>query len=493
MKKLTKRILSVVLGLALMLGLVSFSCSKGALSANTAYADSRPVVSIPDNALSVVEALQSAFRAVSNGILPSVVEIDVVETKTRPANPFDSIPFFFFGQPDGSDDSNKKQREYKQSGLGSGVIVRSDGKKYFVLTNNHVAGDATEITVKMNDGKEYKGKLVGKDARKDIALVVFESDEVLPVAKLGDSDAVQTGDICFAMGTPLGYMSSVTQGIVSATGRSGSGIGNVSDFIQTDASINQGNSGGPLVNIYGEVIGINTWIASQSGGSQGLGFAIPINNVKKAIDDFISSGKVNYGWMGVSLMEIDKDYQEALGVQKAKGAFVPQVFLNSPAAKSGMQCGDYITALNGKKVKDVDQLVRDVGDLTAGEQAVFTIIRNKKEMSLTVKIESREEAVVNDNSKLWPGFIAVPLTEDMRKEMELDSKIKGVVITNVQAKSPAAALGLQNGQVVTAVNDTKISDVAAFYNALSLEGKKEVWFDIHKEGHTLSTAHYKFD
>ena len=154
MKKLTKRILSIVLGAALMLGLLSFSCSKGVLSANTAYADSRPVVSIPDNALSVVEALQTAFRAVSNGILPSVVEIDVVETKTRPANPFDSIPFFFFGQPEGSDESNKKQREYKQSGLGSGVIVRSDGKKYFVLTNNHVAGDATEITVKMNDGKE---------------------------------------------------------------------------------------------------------------------------------------------------------------------------------------------------------------------------------------------------------------------------------------------------------------------------------------------------
>ncbi|NLM01417.1 MAG: DegQ family serine endoprotease [Treponema sp.] len=492
MKVITKRIIGFVFAVAIMFGLVSFSCSKDVVSANTAFADTRPVVEIPSNALSMVEALQSAFRAVSNGVLPSVVELDVIETKTRPANPLESLPFFFFGQPDGFDRGEGKKREYKQSGLGSGVIVRKSDKTYYLLTNNHVAGSATEISVKLSDGREYEGKLVGKDERKDIALVSFQTSDDIPVAKLGNSDKVQTGDICFAMGTPLGYNASVTQGIVSATGREGSGIGNISDFIQTDAAINQGNSGGPLVNIYGEVIGINTWIASQSGGSQGLGFAIPINNVKKSIDDFISQGKVNYGWMGVSLMEIDEKFQKELGVEKIKGAFVPNIFINSPAAKAGIQSGDYITVLNGKKVKDVDQLVREVGDLTVGEKAEFTLIRNKKEISVTVTIESREDAVVNDNSKLWPGFIVYPLNEDARKELEIDKKIKGVVVTNVQAKSPAAALGLQNAQVITTVNDKSVTNIVEFYDALSLVGKKEIWFDIHKDGHTLSTPHYKF-
>lgn len=491
MKVITKRVLCFIFGVAITLGLVSFSCAKDGVSANTAFADTRTAVEMPADALSLVEALQNAFRSVSNGVLPSVVELDVIETKTREANPLEALPFFFFGQPNDEDKGSRK-REYKQSGLGSGVIVKKNQDTYYVLTNNHVAGSATEISIKLSDGRKYDGKLVGKDERKDIALVSFETKEELPVAKLGDSDSVQTGDICFAMGTPLGYNASVTQGIVSATGRAGTGIGNISDFIQTDAAINQGNSGGPLINIYGEVIGINTWIASQSGGSQGLGFAIPINNVKKSIDDFIRDGKVNYGWMGVSLIEIDEEFQKDLGVENIKGAFVPNVFLNSPAAKSGIQCGDYIIELNGKKVKDVDQLVREVGDLTAGEKAQFKVIRNKVEVDVTVTIESREDAVVNDNSKLWPGFIVYPLNDEAREQLGVDKKINGVVVTNVQPKSPAAALGLQNNQVITAVNDKKIENIAEFYDALSLAGKKEIWFDIHREGHTLSTPHYKF-
>ena len=242
-----------------MLGLTA-SCSgkERVKSAVTAFADTESSTSIPADSLSVVEALQNVFRSVSSEVLKSVVEVDVVETKTRPANPFADIPFFFFGQPNGD---NEGSREYKQSGLGSGVIVRKDGNTYYVLTNEHVAGSADEISVKLYDSREFTCKLVGKDERKDIALLSFESKDDIPVASLGDSDKVQSGDICFAMGTPLGYFGSVTQGIVSATGRDGSGIGNISDFIQTDAAINQGNSGGPLVNIYGEIIGINTWIA----------------------------------------------------------------------------------------------------------------------------------------------------------------------------------------------------------------------------------------
>lgn len=473
-----------------MLGLTA-SCSgkERVKSAVTAFADTESSTSIPADSLSVVEALQNVFRSVSSEVLKSVVEVDVVETKTRPANPFADIPFFFFGQPNGD---NEGSREYKQSGLGSGVIVRKDGNTYYVLTNEHVAGSADEISVKLYDSREFTCKLVGKDERKDIALLSFESKDDIPVASLGDSDKVQSGDICFAMGTPLGYFGSVTQGIVSATGRDGSGIGNISDFIQTDAAINQGNSGGPLVNIYGEIIGINTWIASQSGGSQGLGFAIPINNVKKAISDFISDGKVTYGWMGVSLTALDKDYEKALGIDGKKGAFVAQIFLNSPAAKGGIQAGDFIIALNGKNVKDVDQLVRDVGDLRVGETADFTVIRGGKQIHVSVKIEGRDDSVVTDNSKLWPGFMAHPITEEIRKEMKLDNSVKGVVVTNVQAKSPAAALRIQNGDIITAVNGKPVTNISEFYNELVTK-QKEIWFSIYtSEGHKIETSRYRF-
>lgn len=473
-----------------MLGLTA-SCSgkERVKSAVTAFADTESSTSIPADSLSVVEALQNVFRSVSSEVLKSVVEVDVVETKTRPANPFADIPFFFFGQPNGD---NEGSREYKQSGLGSGVIVRKDGNTYYVLTNEHVAGSADEISVKLYDSREFTCKLVGKDERKDIALLSFESKDDIPVASLGDSDKVQSGDICFAMGTPLGYFGSVTQGIVSATGRDGSGIGNISDFIQTDAAINQGNSGGPLVNIYGEIIGINTWIASQSGGSQGLGFAIPINNVKKAISDFISDGKVTYGWMGVSLTALDKDYEKALGIDGKKGAFVAQIFLNSPAAKGGIQAGDFIIALNGKNVKDVDQLVRDVGDLRVGETADFTVIRGGKEIHVSVKIEGRDDSVVTDNSKLWPGFMAHPITEEIRKEMKLDNSVKGVIVTNVQAKSPAAALRIQNGDIITAVNGKPVTNISEFYNELVTK-QKEIWFSIYtSEGHKIETSRYRF-
>lgn len=487
MKKWKGYAVATVVAVLLSFVLFSFSCNSGK-SANTAYADTTPAVRISGDSLAVTEAVQNVFRAVSSQVLPSIVQIDVVEKRTVQTPSFNGFPFnFFFG-----DEGEGQTREYEQAGLGSGVIVRKAGNTYYVLTNNHVAGSANQITVKLHDSRSYDAKLVGADDRKDIALVSFETDEKdIVVATLGDSDTVQTGDICFAMGTPLGYYSSVTQGIISATGRSGNGIGNISDFIQSDAAINQGNSGGALVNIYGEVIGINTWIASQSGGSQGLGFAIPINNVKKAIDDFISSGKVTYGWLGVSLVQVNDKYKEALGVGKHIGAFASQIFIGSPAQKAGMQAGDYVIKLNGKDVKDVDQLVREVGDLTVGETAEFTVLRGGKEVTLKVKIENRDATVVDDSSKLWPGFIAAPIDDSTRKQLELGDNIEGVVVTNVQPKSPAAAMRLQNGDIITAVNDKPVKNLAEFYSALDLSGTKEIWFDVYNDGHTISTGRYK--
>lgn len=491
MKSWTKRIVLSASVAVLSFVLISFSCAKTPVkgTAGTVYAESDSGEIVPKESLKVIEALQNSFRSISNRLLPAVVEVDVIETKTV-TDPFQDFRHFFFGMPE--QEEQGKKRQYEQKGLGSGVIVRRTGDTIYVLTNNHVAGGATKITVKLNDSREFEAKLVGADARMDIALLSFtSSDKSIPVAKLGDSDAVQTGDICLAMGAPLGYSQSVTQGIVSAKGRSGNGIGNINDFIQTDAAINQGNSGGPLVNIYGEVIGINTWIASQSGGSQGIGFAIPINNIKNAINSFISKGKIVYGWLGVSLLEANKEYKEALGVEKETGALATQLFIGSPAQKAGMQPGDFIVSLNGHSVKDVDQLVREVGLLEAGVTANFEIIRNGKKVALPVKIEERSEKVSSDNGKLWPGFIAVPITEKVRKDMELENKVKGVVVSNVMEKSPAAALRLQNGDVITAVNGKSVTDLKSFYAELAT-ADKAVNFDIYSNGGTITTGTYKF-
>ncbi|OJF76891.1 MAG: serine protease [Treponema sp. CETP13] len=491
MKLNSKKLIGITAVAVLTFSVFSFSCNKAISndmgSGQTVFADESPAVTLPKEGLAVTEALQSTFRSISDTVLPAVVEIDITE-KVKATNPMDQLPFFFFGQPQNQD---SEPQEYEQDGLGSGVIVRHTGKNVYVLTNNHVAGSADSISVKLSDGREFDAELVGADERIDIALIKFETDDDnITVAKMGDSDNVKTGDICLAMGTPLGYFASVTQGIVSATGRSGSGIGSISDFIQTDAAINKGNSGGPLINIYGEVIGINTWIASESGGSNGLGFSIPINNVKDSIDDFITDGKISYGWMGVSLVSVTDDYLKELNASDKNGALVSQIFLGSPAAEYGMQAGDYIIALNDKKVKSVDALVRDVGSLRAGESASFTVIRGGKEITLDIKIGNRDDAVVNDSSKLWPGFVAVPLSDDVRSKIKVDDKIKGIVVSNVQEKSPAASLRLQSGDVITAVNDKKIKNLSEFFNALDTADNDYIWFDVYTNGNTVKTQKF---
>lgn len=499
MRKITKSVLGATAVGALAFSFFSLSCHRVEVhgSADTVFAESpkNSAVEISRSDLGVLEALQSSFRAISSGVLPSVVEIDVTEkTVVSAASPFDDFPFFFFGIPNQND--KDRTRERVQSGLGSGVIVRRSGNTVYVLTNNHVAGKADSIKVKLNDGQEFDGKLVGADERQDIALVSFEvkSDSNIVVASLGNSDEVQTGDICLAMGAPLGYRQSVTQGIVSAIGRSGTQIGNLNDFIQTDAAINQGNSGGPLVNIYGEVIGINTWIASNSGGSVGLGFSIPINSVKRAIDDFIDKGKITYGWLGVSLLDVTDNYKDSLGLKGKSGALASQVFIGSPAFKGGIQAGDYIIELNGKVIKGVSELQREVGYLPSGEKASFKVIRGGKEVSVSVKIEERSNDSGSDNAKLWPGFFASPLTDELRKELQIDdSNVKGVAVSRVLEKSPAAALRIQNGDVITAVNDKKVTNLKEFYEALDISKNKEIWFDVYNGGHTISTGRYKFN
>lgn len=496
MKKTHKNIFYSIGAFTIAMGILALSCNMNKTSGSMAFAQesqsqtqSAQPKPIPTDSLAVTQSLQNTFRSISSNVLPSVVEIDVTETRKVPVNNFFK-GFPFFGMPDNEEGT----REYEETGLGSGVIVKRTGNTVYALTNFHVAGKATKIKVKLNDEREFEGKLVGGDERIDIALVSFESnDQSIVISKLGDSDVVQQGDIVLALGSPLGYFASVTQGIVSATGRSGRQIGSISDFIQTDAAINQGNSGGPLVNIYGEVIGINTWIASRSGGSQGLGFSIPINNIKTAIDQFISNGKIAYGWLGVSLVEVTDEYKTELGINKNQtGALACQIFLGSPAIKSGIQPGDYLIELDGKEIKSVDQLVRQISGIRAGKTAKFKVLRGKEKKEITVKIEERSEDITSDNSKLWPGFIASLLNEDSRKKLNIENKkIQGVVVSGVQEKTPAAALRLQNGDIITAVNDKPVKNIGEFYKELDTTNKKEIWFDVYNEGHTITTNKFK--
>ncbi len=498
MKIFTKRnggIALIAVAALISFSLVVFFCTSSPGSAQTAWADNG-ATQIPADSITLLEGMQRANRSIAGNVLPTVVTLDVVETRTVPNNNQQGFPWFFFQNPqqpespEGSGENN--QREYKSEGLGSGVIVRRTGKTYFVLTNQHVAGAASEISIKLFDGREMPGKLVGGDERKDIALVSFESDDAaIPVARLGDSDTVQAGDIVYAIGSPLGFIASLTQGIVSAVGRAGGPNNNINDFIQTDAAINQGNSGGPLINIYGEVIGINSWIASSTGGSQGLGFSIPINNVKKAIDDFIAGGRIQYGWLGVSLSEGRPEVLADLGLTGKRGALASQVFLGSPADKGGILPGDFVTALNGREVRSVDQLIRDVGDLVAGSNAAFTVIRAGVTVQLQVRIELRDETVVSDSSKLWPGFAPFSLTDALRTELKLSANQKGVLVTNVQAKSAAAVMGLKAGDVITKVNDAAVGSLSEFYRMLANRSSGEIWFDVIREEQTLSTMRYK--
>jgi len=480
--------IGVIFGFSL--AFLSFSCStpKARVQAQESQ------VIIPEDALAVAEGLQTVFRSVSNKVLPSVVEVKTVSVRRQQAPNIPGIPWdFFFGPRDRN--PNGQEREYRSQSLGSGIIVRFKDGAYYALTNNHVVEGASEITVATRDGKEYPAELVGKDERKDLAMISFKTTDAYPLATLGDSDKVEVGDWAIAMGNPLGeqFSFSVTLGIVSAVGRTGGPGGNINDFIQTDAPINMGNSGGPLVNIRGEVIGINTWIASNTsgGGNVGLGFAIPINNAKRSIDEFISTGSTSYGWLGVLLMEPNRETAAGLGLEGKRGALASQVFLGSPADKGGIKPGDFITHVNGRETRGVNQLQMLVGDLRPGDRATFTVIRDKASINFQVLIEERTEQVSSDNRKLWPGVNVIPLTEQLKENLSLDKDAKGLYVTQIIQGGPADIVGLKQGDRITAVNGENVNDIASFFKALREKTGNELWFGIQRGESSLESLRFK--
>ncbi|GMO44007.1 MAG: Do family serine endopeptidase [Termitinemataceae bacterium] len=476
------------------LAFLSFSCTGAAAGSKNSAAAQVTNVTIPKDALSQAESIQTVFRSVADKVVPSVVELKTVSVRKQQTPSFPGVPFEFFFGPKGGDD---KEREYRSSGLGSGIIVRQKGDTYYVLTNNHVVSDSSgeavdEIKVAVTEGKEYDAVLVGRDARRDLAMVKFDSKEKMTLAVLGDSSTVDVGDWAIAVGNPLGFESSVTMGIISAIGRTGGPGDNINDFLQTDAAINQGNSGGALVNIRGEVIGINMWIASSNGGgSMGLGFAIPINNAKRTIDEFISSGTIKDGWLGVSLLEPDKTILKAMGLEGKQGAIASGLFVDSPAAKGGMQAGDLIIKVDGVDMHSSTQLRRIVSDLKAGDKHIFTVIRGKQTVDLTINIAERTNDVAADNGKLWPGLFAMPIDDEIRKELKLKDDAKGLVVVQVYDKTPAAIIGLQRQDIIIAVNDEKVNNLSDFYRVLREKATKELWIQVRRGDSDLETMKYK--
>lgn len=461
----------------LLLSLFLFAACSSAPN-QASFQSAEPVSYVPS-----LENLQSSFRGLVETVLPGVVKIDVVEIGTRPSTGQETNPFFefFFGQRK----EEETPQEFRSEGLGSGVIVRRDGDTVYVLTNAHVIGEANEITVTLDDGRDYRAELVGKDERKDLALVAFKTRETdIVLVRLGDSDQLQVGDWVLAMGSPYGFQSTVTAGIISALHRTGGPGGNISDFIQTDAAINRGNSGGALVNLQGEVVGINTWITTQTGGSVGLGFAIPINNVKRAIDDFIKDGQVSYGWLGVSISSVDRPTQESLGLPHGRGALVNSVYISSPAGRAGILPGDFITAINGRRVETSDAVVLQVGELLVDEFADFSLIRDGKEEVVKVKIVTREseDQIAGQAQDLWTGAVVIPLSDELRTQLSLDPGSRGVLVGQVTRRSSAAIAGLESGDLITAVNGQAVTNLRTYFRALNSRLSGDIEFQFIRQG-----------
>ena len=434
--------------------------------------------------IKILQDMQNAFRLIAQKIIPSVVEIRT----TSVIKLSDQWPFQFrFNNGDEENDP----KEYKQAGLGSGVIVERRGNKVFVLTNHHVVQNASEITIQLADKRQFNASLVGSDSHKDLALLAFETNEAVPIAELGDSDTVAVGDWVMAVGNPLGYSSTITVGIVSAIGRERVGS-SFTDYIQTDAAINQGNSGGALVNIFGQVIGINSWIASPSGGNVGLGFAIPINKAKKDIQDFLTKGKVEYGWLGVSIGDISASLAKELLLENKRGAFIFGIYSNGPAAAAGIKVGDFIIAVDDRQIKSSSDLLNAIANLTPQKQSSFKILRGGKEVSLKVTLGTRpDDKTLAENIKfLWPAFTVDNLSEEVLKRLKLENKVNGVLVSSVTNKSQAQASGLKAGDIITKINNSPVTGILDFYRLINentnefqlrvLRSKNEVIFVLKK-------------
>jgi serine protease Do len=428
---------------------------------------------------------QPNWVALTRALKPAVVNISTkrVQEGTQMQSPFgndDPFQQFFkqFGQP-----SRRTVRS-----MGSGFVINPAG---YIVTNNHVVDGASEISVKIDDGRELPGKVVGRDPRTDLALLKVEATG-LPVIPLGDSAELQVGEPVMAIGNPFGLERTVTTGIVSATGRV-IGQGPYDDFIQTDASINPGNSGGPLINARGQAVGINAAIFSQSGGSVGIGFAIPINQAKSVVTQLAATGKVTRGWLGVMIQPLTPELAKGFKVPGGGGALVASVQDNSPAARAGIKAGDVITEYDGHKLAQTGDLSKLVAATAVGRQVPLTVVREGKTMTLdatVARMDEPDQAAVarSDDGKEPLGLAVETVTPSVSRELGLADS-RGVVVRGVRDSSPAEKAGIRPGDVITEVDHQPVANAADMKRLLAKHAKgAPVVVLLHRDGNSLYAA-----
>jgi serine protease Do len=436
-----------------------------------------------------------SFADVIDSVSPAVVNIAVTKVETAPTSfqqfgggqqglPFEFFQRFFDGNQGGVP---RQMPERRSEGQGSGFLIDASG---YIVTNNHVAGGADQITVTMQDGHKYEAKLVGNDPRTDLALIKIDATN-LPYVAFGDSDKARVGDWVVAIGNPFGLGGTATAGIISARGRDiRLDEYNDNDYLQLDAPINFGNSGGPVFNVAGEVIGVNTAIFSPNGGNVGIGFAIPSNQAKEIIADLRENGSVERGWLGVQIQDVDEDLAKSLHLNGTDGALVVEVVGDSPAAKGGLQPGDVVTRFNDRAIDKSRTLSRAVAGTAPNSTAKVTVWRDGKSRDLKVEVgEAANQAVASAGQggaaqgQAHLGLQLRPLTDNDRGMLGLPSDVNGVVVANVEPGSPAAEKGIRPGDVITRVNQKPVSSVGDAVAALnSVRDAKETALLLVRRG-----------
>ncbi len=446
--------IGIVAGASFLAGALFFALSFGYLQ-NTA--DRQPVLR-QDVALAQTQAAPGAggsFVSIVRRVKPAVVKViseSIVERRSMFGDDFFEQ---FFNMP---------QRQQKRSGEGSGFFISADG---YILTNNHVVKDAVKVKILNVDKEEFTAKIIGTDPKTDLALLKISVSNV-PYVNLGDSSSVEVGEWVLAIGNPFGQVSTVTAGIISAKGRQ-LGLAQYEDFLQTDAAINMGNSGGPLINMKGEAIGINSTILTPSSGNIGIGFAIPANMAKKVVSDLKSKGKVVRGWFGIVIQEVSEGDAKDLDLA-AGGAMIMKVEENSPAQKAGLKRYDLIVAINGRTVKSAAELQMEIANSNPGDEIDVTIFRNRDKQTLRIKVseapDAQKEQSLAESRSLNLGMNLVKNTPALAREYQLKTS-RGLIIENVERGGTAAENGLKPGDVILAVNRSEVDSVEQFKRMLA--------------------------
>jgi len=441
-----------------------------------------------DDAIENLRNTSKAFASVAKSVSPSVVFIQVESSRAQPSMQSFSSPFgprapfddellrrFFGGQFPGFPQTPGRQSpppEQRVIGQGSGFVFKVENgflsKKTYIMTNNHVVDHADKIRVKFQNGKEFVAKVTGEDSKSDVAILEI-TKSVAPALSMGDSSSLEVGEWVVAIGNPFGLSHTLTVGVVSAKGRSGVGINDYENFIQTDAAINPGNSGGPLVNLDGEVIGMNTAIFSRSGGSMGIGFAIPINLAQNIGNQLIAKGEVTRGHLGIVIQPLTSELAETFGVELGRGILVAQVSKDSPAQKAGVKQGDIIISYQGRKVDNVGRFRNSVALTAPGSEENLVILRDGRRMTLSVKIGNQDKEQYAAKSSVQSvdeiGMTVESITPQLAQQFNVDPG-KGVIVTNVTPNSIAAMAGIKAGTVVLQANRIPIKNATDFKRAI---------------------------